>query len=76
MASICIFIWQIVLKTWRYWWVDEYSSLYCDNNITITELLSIFDNKTKDMFHLDKFINRYTLLNLRDACNKYLIPIV
>ena len=37
---------------------------------------SFFEDKTKDIIHWDEQINSYLLPNLRDACNKYIIPTI
>ena len=30
-------IWQFIPKTWRYWWVDAYSTLYFNSDVRLHE---------------------------------------
>lgn len=55
-------IWQFIPKTWRYWWVDAYSTLYFNSNVRLHEPPPFFEDKTRDIIHWDELINSYTLI--------------
>ena len=49
---------------------------YFSGDVTLHDPPSFFEDKTKDIIHWDELINSYSLPNLRDACNKYLVPTI
>ena len=68
---------------WRNWWINPLKSMYRNvfNSISLSSPSPIFRDATTDMKAFAHGIdftrtNKMGLADLRDACNKYLLPTV
>jgi predicted GIY-YIG superfamily endonuclease len=67
-------LWRFIPIPWRHWWITAASDRL--NDITIDHPLPFFVDRTKEINDWDNLIGSYSLPNLRDACNKYLVPTI
>lgn len=69
-------IWKFVPKKWRHWWVNSFFEGEEDTRQYIESPSPYFVDRTSDLKEWKEEISTFMLPNLRDVCNKYLIPTV
>ena len=71
-------IWKHIPKQWRRWWMEELHSQFPAfyRNITISEPIPIFVDRTNDIKIWNDGIDSGKLMTIADVCNKYLLPTV
>ena len=70
------FLWKFIPLQWRYWWLPEFVRTSTYSTITINNPKPFFVDKTNHINHWNELIDSYSLPNLAEACNRYLLPSV
>jgi hypothetical protein len=68
-------IWQLIPRTWRYWWIDDAISLFNDR-ISLDSPEPIISDRTCEMNEFESDIKSMNLGRLRDTTNKHLMPCI
>jgi len=71
-------LWSLIPSGWRSWWIDELKTKFghAYNHITLSSHLCLTRDVTSPMSTLKGAIKKGKLLEIKDACDEHLYPLV
>ena len=71
-------VWKLIPRQWRFWFIESLKEFEPQNyeRITIDFPPPLVQDVSEKRHEWDRLVNSYTLPNLRDACNKFMVPTV